>query len=135
MKTVTKSLFFVLLSIFLGTMFLGLFQMSPGMNMSMEGGMPDCPFMSHEEVVCPMNFIDHISAWKDVFLAVSPTLTLLMGMVVMVGLIISIAPNLLVRKQFKLLILQRQILESTYSFVQRPLQELFSNGVLHPKLF
>jgi len=133
MSRVNKILSVVLLTFFLGTMFFSLFQMSVGMDMS--GGMTDCPFMSHEEVICPMNLADHMGAWKSVFLSVTPTLTLLLAVAGIAAFVTSIAPNLLQRIQYPLPSQNRWLQIRTYTFSYRPLQELFSNGILHPKLY
>lgn len=133
MKSVSKLLSLTLLVFFLGTMFFSLFHMSMGMDMS--GGMTDCPFMSHEEVICPMNLADHIEAWKSVFLSAVPSLTLLLAVAGMAVFVASVAPNLLRKIQYASPPLQRWLEVRTYTFSYRPLQELFSNGILHPKLY
>lgn len=133
MNWVTKILSFVLLTLFLGTMFFSLFHMSMGMDMT--GGMSDCPFASHEEVICPMNLVDHIGAWKSVFSSAVPTLTLLLAVAGVAALVASVAPNLLKKIQYASPPLPRWLKARTYTFSYRPLQELFSNGILNPKLF
>ncbi|MDC1205654.1 hypothetical protein N8083_02290 [Candidatus Pacebacteria bacterium] len=135
MTWITKILSAILLVLFLGTMFFSLFHVSSGMEMSGTMGMSDCPFMSHEEVLCSMNFTDHISAWKTAFLSITPTLTILLLAAGTIALIASIAPNLLLKPRYAIPILRKHIQERTYTFSYRPLQELFSNGILHPKLF
>jgi len=130
---VTKIVSFTLLTFFLGAMFFSLFHMSMGMDMS--GGMSDCPFMSHEEVICPMNLADHIGAWKSAFLSVVPTLTLLLAVAGIAVSITSVAPNLLGKMQYISPPSCRWLETKTYTFIYRPLQELFSNGILHPKLY
>jgi len=101
----------------------------------MSHGMSDCPFMSHEEVICPMNLGDHIGAWKSVFLSIAPTLTLLLAVAGVAVFIASIAPNLLRKIHYASPPLCRWLQTRTYTFSYRPLQELFSNGILHPKLY
>jgi len=133
MNKATKILSVILLALFLGTMFFSLFHMSMGMDMS--GGMTDCPFMSHEEVICPMNLADHIGAWKSVFASVAPTLTLLLAVAGVAVFVASIAPNLLGRVRYASPPLCRWLQTRIYTFSYRPLQELFSNGILHPKLY
>jgi len=123
----------IILTFLLGAMFVSLFHMSTDMNMS--GGMTDCPFMSHEEVVCPMNLADHIGAWKSVFLAVAPTISLISVIAGLVAFAYAIASNLLFRRRYTLFKKSFCHKERTYTFSYRPLQELFSNGILHPKLF
>jgi len=129
MKWVT----FITLTLLLGVMFTSLFHMSMGMDMS--GGMTDCPFMEHGEVICPMNLADHVGAWKSAFLSVVPTLTLLLAAAVMAVFVASVAPNLLRRISYSSPPRHRLLRCKTYNFSYRPLQELFSAGILHPKLF
>ena len=122
----------LILTFVLGAMFVSLFHMS---QMDMHGGMSDCPFMAHEEVICPMNLTDHIAAWKSAFLAVAPTLTLLFAVAGVALFIANFAPDFFTPKRKPIPILHRQLRERTYSFACRPLQDLFSNGILHPKVF
>jgi hypothetical protein len=123
----------VIITILLGAMFVSLFHMS---HMDMHAGMVDCPFMQHQDTICPMSLADHLGAWKDIFLAVVPAVLFLLVGASFITNIDSIAPNLL-RKivLYQIPILERQLTERVYTFVQRPLQDLFSNGILHPKVF
>ncbi len=123
----------ILITIVTGTMFLSLFHMSMGMDMS--GGMTDCPFMSHEETICPMNIMDHIGAWKEAFLAVAPSFLILFAIAGAVVLVASVAPNLLRVIQYSPSQILTRFRELIYAFSYKYLQELFSNGILHPKLF
>lgn len=104
-------------------------------SMDMHGEMSNCQFMTHEEVVCPMDLADHIGALKSVFLAAAPTLVLLLIVTSAVAFVASVAPHFLSPRGRPIPILNRQLRERTYSFSYRPFQELFSNGILHPKLF
>lgn len=132
--TTNKTLWAVMTIIFFGVMFLSLFPMFTDMNMS--GGMSsDCPFMSHEEVICSMSAFDHLSAWKSAFIVTLPSLTLLLLVAIAFVTIVSVAPNLLHRQRYRNGPVTRSVHERTYTFSYRPLQELFSNGILHPKLF
>lgn len=128
-----KFLAYITLTLVLGTMFISLFHMSMGMDMS--GGMTDCPFMSHEEVICPMSLVDHIGAWQSVFLAVVPALTLLLAATSIAVLVAAIAPNLLKKSRHIPAPSCRLFRARTYTFSYRPYQELFSSGILNPKLF
>jgi hypothetical protein len=123
----------IIITFLLGAMFVSLFHMSMGMDMT--GSMSDCPSMAHEEVLCPINLADHIGAWKSAFLAVTPTIVLLLAVTGSLVFIATVAPHLFVPKREPILILSRQLRERTYTFSYRLLQELFSNGVLHPKVF
>lgn len=128
-----KVIVIAILTFFLGTMFIGLFHMSTNMSMV---GMEDCPFMAHDEIVCPMNLADHIGAWKSVFLAVIPNTLLLFLVIGTIALITAIAPHLFVPKRWSVQkILFTQLRERIYTFYHRLLQEFFSDGILNPKLF
>lgn len=132
--TMTRTVGAVVTGIFLSVMFLSLFHMPVGMDMS--GSMSsDCPFMSHEEVICSMSTLDHLTAWKSAFMAILPSLTLLLLAIAAVALVLSVAPNLFQRQKYRLTLPTHYLKERTYSYSYRPLQELFSNGILHPKLF
>lgn len=122
-----------ILTIFLGAMFASLFHMSMGMDMA--GGMTDCPFMEHGEVICPMNLADHIGAWKAAFVSVVTTVMTLMLVAGAVAFIASATPFLFAPKRRPIPIRLNVLRTRTYSFSYRPLQELFSSGILHPKLF
>lgn len=120
--------------LFLGVMFGGLFHMSAGMDMSDNAS--GCPFMSHEETLCSMSIFDHFGVWQSNFLAIVPTLTLLLGALAATVVLLSLAPNLIFSK--------RKILNEIYILYKKKealffpkfsLQEQFSNGILHPKLF
>lgn len=123
----------IILTCLLGAMFVSLFHMSTGMDMT--SSMSGCPFMAHDEVLCPMDLADHIGFWKSVFLAVAPTIVLLLAAAGAVVLVLSVAPHLFSSRYKPILILGRQLRERTYTFSYRPFQDLFSDGILHPKLF
>lgn len=124
---------YIILMIVLGTMFLSFFYMSTGMDM--QSGMSDCPFMSHQETICPMSVMDHVGAWKDMFLSVIPSLILLLALAGVSVLVASVAPNLLQSIRYLSPPMHKARFRQSYTFSYRPLQELFSSGILHPKLF
>lgn len=119
--------------VFLGAMFGGLFHMTMGMDMS--GTMSDCMFMASSEKVCSMGALEHAEAWKSVFLSTVPSLTLLLTVLATTFVLLTVAPHLLIRRRFTSIRIPRNLVEQTYLFSHRPLQELFSDGILHPKLF
>lgn len=117
--------------LFLGAMFGGLFHMGTDMT----GSMTDCLFMSEIETVCPMNAFEHLGAWQSVFtvsLTSSILLLLLAGTLVGVA---SIAPHMLRKILYADPPLLTSIRALLNTFPRSPLQELFSRGILHPKLF
>ena len=123
----------ILALLFVGVMFGGLFHMSMGMNMT--GAVSGCPFTEQGEVVCSMNATDHIESWKAAFLAVIPTLTLLLTALV-AAVIFFTTPLPAFRWQKHISFTQiKPLYEQVYTFTYRPLQELFARGILHPKLF
>ncbi len=124
----------IILSLFLGLMFVSLFQMSGQGDMS--HGMTDCPFMSHEEVICPMNLTDHIGVWKSVFATFVPTAVTFLLVLAGAGFLGATKSYFLYKwKLLLILVHSRQLQQKTYTYVLRPLQELFSNGILNPKLY
>lgn len=129
MKILTGLIFVFLL----GAMFVGLFATSQ--NMHAASGMSDCPFMAHGETLCSMTFSDHIAAWKSTFLALAPTFLLLLAIHGVVTLVLSTAPHLRVLRHLIVSDFAQRFRERVYTYFYRPLQEFFSSGVLHPKLF
>ena len=126
----------VLAAIFLGVMFGGLFHMSMGMDMAGGSNTQGCPFMSHEEALCSMSVFEHFGEWKANFLAVIPTVSLLLGALVAAAIFLSAVPDLIFTKRRSLhVICVLNKSGEVLSFPRRSLQELFSSGVLHPKLF
>lgn len=127
MKTIAG----IILTFLLGAMFVSLFHMSAGMDM--EHGMSDCPFMTHEEVICPMDFFDHILAWQSAFLSTPPESALVTLLVTSV-FVIFFATDF-PRKICKIShLLPHRFRERTYCYVLRALQELFARGILNPKV-
>jgi len=122
----------LLITIVAGTMFFSLFHMSMGMDMT--SGMTNCPFMSRGEVVCPMNISDHLGAWKAMFVSTIPTVLFLLAGALLVSAIAT-APYLVASKIKRLIVYYLQPPIQTYTYCHRALQELFSSGILHPKLF
>lgn len=120
--------------IFLSTLFVSLFHMSGGMNMDIQGGMADCPFMEHGEVICSMDVVSHIGAWKAAFTSVLPIIVTLVLVAGAVALYTS-SPFIFPTRGKPIPIRFSVLRTRTYSYSYRPLQELFSNGILHPKLF
>ena len=121
----------IALLIVTGTMFLSLFSMSMGTSMAESSG---CLFSTVEGSVCAMDVSDHLTVWKDIFLAVVPSILLVIAGAVLVSAIATV-PRLFVTKLRCLL--SRNIMSPPrlYTYCYRPLQELFSAGILHPKLF
>ena len=101
----------------------------------MASGMADCPFMAHGESLCPMTAFDHISMLKGIFESTVPsivTLTLVIAVALVPFLFTpKLKPLLRLHSHTFLRWRQRVI----YRFSYRPYQDLFSRGILNPKLF
>ena len=98
--------------------------------------MSNCPFMSGQAAVCNMDPLEHIAAWQSMFTSI-PSQT---GSTLILMLLAALALAFLWTH------LWRPPIDCTYTpsrfFVRRdyippvsPLQELFSSGILNPKLF
>jgi hypothetical protein len=119
---------------------LGIFGMSHStMSMEPDGSMTmtNCPLMTGQAVVCNMNPLEHIAAWQNMFTTTlqqngSDVLTLLL---VALALTLIWARSLWPRlkqdlqPRFSIIWHRKEILPPSL------LQELFSNGILNPKLF
>lgn len=127
----------LLLLLFIGLMFASLFQTSGLTDMHHNmSGTENCSSMTDHEVLCPTNLNEQIGAWKAIFTNLIPlTFTLLLSLGVLL-LLASTAPHLL-KKQilYRIQIRWSQLQRRTYTYTVRSLQELFSNGILHAKLF
>ncbi|MEZ4104138.1 MAG: hypothetical protein R3B60_02535 [Candidatus Paceibacterota bacterium] len=131
MKSLAKTFIGNLMLVaFVSTLFFSLFHGLVGMNMGENTS--SCLFMSHEEVVCPMSLFDHIKAWQTSFLSVMPAYVSLLTFFVFVYF--EKAPNLLFKIKLWLLSIPIKIDIEKYSIIKL-FQELFSDGILHPKLF
>lgn len=124
-----KGLVALTITLVIGTMFASLFLLVSGT--SFASGMSDCPFMAHEEVVCPMDVADHLSAWKAIYTATTSSLLVLV--VTMVSMMVRIPRT--VRLSWWYVMISGQLRERTYHFSSRPYQELFAGGILHPKVY
>lgn len=101
----------------------------------MNTGMTNCPFMTHEETLCPMTVFDHLSMLRDFFETTLPnilTLTLTIGEA-LVPLFFTFKLKPLLRLHSHAFLRWRK--NVTYRFSYRSFQDLFSRGILNPKLF
>ena len=130
-----KLLALPLLLSFVGLILFGLFTV--GHSVDMTHGAGDCVFVAQQETACPMSVLDHMSAWKSVFMNALPV-SLIVFLAGAAVILLGTDPHL-VRKQlfYRTVIALRihQLQIRIYTFVYRILQEFFARGVLHPKLF
>lgn len=119
----------ILLIAFLSVLLFSLFHVSAA-GMGADENSAGCPFMTQEGSLCSMEILDHFSAWKSSFMAVVPSLILiLMGALALA----VVLPSVWMRQRYSDSLFSKKPSECTHAY--RPLQELFSNGILHPKLF
>lgn len=96
---------------------------------------PNCPFMNHGESICPMSVLDHLSVLRNIFESVLPNLVIILLIASTISIFYSLKrksrpstkSRSYVHLKWRTLILT--------SFIYKPHQELFSSGILNPKLF
>ncbi len=98
-----------------------------------------CPFMHHSEALCVASTFEHIEEWQSVFVGVLPLLTFLVLIASVILFSVrnfSLLPTL--KQDYDLVktrILLQHVLQTVRTFWYRPLQQFFSLGILHPKLY
>lgn len=121
--------------LFLATYLFSLF-MSTGLANQASG---DCPFMSHTEVVCSASPFGHIDEWQSAFTTTVPTqiLTfLIIGALLFSASFVFPSQNSIFNQDSaRILVLFQHIKAKLRTFPYRPWQELFAQGILHPKTF
>lgn len=122
---------------FLSFGFLGISHSS--MTMSEDGNMPtfNCPFMSGKAVVCNMNPLQHIAAWQSMFTTALQQNGSDLLMLLLAALALALVWTKLLWSKFaKEPKLAMPIIARRENYLPpSPLQELFSNGILNPKVF
>lgn len=118
---------------------LGFFGMShSSMAMGPDGNMTmsNCPFMSGQAVVCNMNPLEHIAAWQSMFTTIPQQDTVAIILMLLAALAMTLLWTHLRRPSIGSTYAPTQLfIRSDYIPLATPLQELFSNGILNPKLF
>lgn len=85
--------------------------------------MTDCPYMTGQHSVCPMDVASHITAWQDMVRTILPTIVLIIitaAVFTTWRLNMEIGPPIFLRRRP-----DRQI---------SPYTELFARGILNPKI-
>ena len=120
--------------VFVATMFLGSFFVSADLYQTSDS--VRCPLMTGETVVCQMDGGELLSAWQSKFLTIIPTLLtlLLAASLVAVSALLPTTPFQQLCKVWELAPICTYS-ERPLTFAVRSLQELFSSGILHPKLY
>lgn len=104
-----------------------------GMDMEQGGQMSGCPFMGMT-AICQMSPIEHIAAWQNMFtsLPFQNSVLLLLLSLLAFFLVLTWIEKIPIRPVSTQTIRYTQ---RAYISLRNPLQELFSSGILNPKLF
>lgn len=86
-----------------------------------------CPFMPGEQSTCPMNIIDHMSAWNNLF---TGNIKFFILLAVSIGTVLYVL-QAITYIDIVILILLKNIRKKISH--KNILQELFSQGILNPK--
>lgn len=125
----------VLIFVFVG--FLGFSYTDMAMGQDGQMSPPGCFMPGMTTSLCQMGPLEHVAAWQDMFTAVpsqldSLTLILLLSAVLVFGLLLRRrAIYLLIPSDFQ----SRPVYQRADTAPFNPFQELFSDGILHPKIF
>ncbi len=106
-----------------------------GMNTNSGGQMTNCPVMG-ATAICQMNPLEHIAAWQGMFIFTpnqNNILALLLLLLAATLWFLRMSAQY-VASSLNISPLGRHYARASASF-RTPLQELFSNGILHPKIF
>lgn len=85
--------------------------------------MSDCPYMVGQHSICPMDFSSHIAAWQDMVRALLPTIVL---MIIIAAVFVTWHAKI----EDSPFVFLRRLPERQFS----PFTELFSRGILNPKI-
>lgn len=133
---ISKLLVLVLLLSFAGVLFVGTINVSHSFDEhGMSSGMTDCPFMTHEETLCPMTALDHLAMLQNIFEATLPSIIMLTFIVGMILITFPSLPKLKTPLRPHMHTFWRWRRSVLYHFSYKLYQDLFSQGILHPKLF
>jgi len=120
-------------------LFFGIFGVSHStMNMGPDGNMTmsNCPFMSGQAVVCNMNPLEHISAWQSMFVTILQQNSSDLLVLLLAALALTLVWTRLLRPKFEPEPQLAFAIACREHYLPPPLlQELFSSGILNPKLF
>ena len=135
-QKLTKIIFTLGVAVFLFTGFLGLSHFSMTMNREGKMTMSDCPFMNGM-AICNMSILEHIATWQSMFAHIQQLQNPMLVLLFLLSL--SLAMVSWIKRLYPP---PKNMLEQCASFfgcehvlIIKPLQDLFSNGILNPKLF
>ncbi len=127
---------YIVLGTITGIMLVGIIHVSHSTIQSNWVTGSDCPFMSHEESLCPMDIGDHVSAMRSLFETVLP-IHILVGLLLCCTILIphNTIPKPAVKPFFTIRTLLRLQQYTIYRFSYRMLQIYFARGILNPKVY
>lgn len=136
-KKYAQILFALFFCFFFLTSYFGVATMD--MRMSHDGTMASgCPFMPDMATLCQMQPLEHIAAWQSAFEATPNLHTALAVLLLLLSCVftaVSLCPRPIPQLRKVLLHTSAHTYYRRQIPIAHPLQEAFSNGILHPKLF
>lgn len=121
---------------FLTLSFFGLGHMS-GMTENENGDMVGCIFTG-KTMLCKMNVIEHISLWQSMFTAIPQESLMLLALLILLVAVIFVTKNILAPPRpsnSKALTKRLYLKEHPDLLLFDPLKEVFSQGILNPKIY
>jgi hypothetical protein len=113
----------------------GILGLTYGMPMDSSGQMSNCPFLG-VTALCKMNPLAHMAAWQNMFAAVpSKTAGALAALFLLALFAVALLRDFWNIKELKLVPVVSQRFREKIFVVSSSLQEAFSSGILHPKIF
>ncbi len=128
-----KYVFATILSlVLLGTLSFGSFV---GMERDEHGQMSACPFTATSSI-CTMSFSEHLSSWQGMFAATVDNSARLLAVVGFMLLVVVLASEYLKADRYKDSHAYKYYAhERQKTFTSNKLLELFSRGILNPKIY
>ena len=130
-----KLLVATIITLFLGTLVIGFFHVTKEVS---KGGVTYCPFSVGANNICEMTVVDHLSVLRSIVNVTIPTPVsfLLLSILSLVLICLWCRRNTLnfCFKEIKIL-KPKHYLNLDNFLIERAWQELFSAGILHPKIF
>lgn len=105
------------------------------MDMNNDGGASMCPFMNIA-ALCAMNPLTHITMWQNIFIASFPKEIFSLLAIILLTVLLVFTLRSFWHSSKTPPIFVRVLRRISQIFIARnALQEAFSNGILHPKIF
>ncbi len=94
-----------------------------------------CPLAPGSSSVCQMTPLEHIQVWQNMLTGLPPQDTLFLLCALLVVLLTAAFSKNFPLGGYQNFEIDASLLYIKNFFVPRPLKEMFSGGILHPKLF